>query len=791
MRFLKHEKNRTLSGCIIQSDTGEFESGRERVCLIKAILMFCSSFGTIACVLTAFSIEANYAVLIVFLLAAAFIMSFLRYNPVIFDLGYIAIMFGFIALVLNNRTIVNSGYQAMVNIIREEYQNYFGLNYTNEAAEAVSDRYRAVTIALLFLGFFLLILLNLAISSHMSVLWNIVLTFPFLQLGLYIGKRPSLLAMSLLLVSYVMTLCLKRTGHYRLVTTRKKDSPMLIKKNRVSYKTHGKTMAQLLAWVFVFVIAFSLIAYPVATFATPEQNGTSSLKAATDKVVENITQSGFASLLNRYAASGGVSGGKLGGVARVSADYETDLKVTFVPTSMETLYLKGYTGAVYTSTQWLAPDGDAADIEDEAAFWEADSISRAGGLYGKMEIRNLDASPDYLYLPYYTSASDLSSAYTIDHGTILGRSPVGRKYTLGYYPYTQLTKENESDQELPEGYLDSYLEIPDTVSEALNEAMAEIGETDGINDTISKINAYFGEEFKYTVSPGATPGNQDFVSYFLTKQKKGYCAHFATAGTLLCRAYGIPARYVEGYAVSLSDLADSTVEENMSVDDWLTGENDLEDAAVVTVDVPDANAHAWTEIYIEGFGWSPVDFTPASDDADESEEYSSLMSLFRGLFSLASGSGDSTDSASGSSSQGSAAGFSLSGNMFFMIPLTVLALAVILFLPAVRLIRRVREKRRVQSAYKSGAYDEVLPYYYNRLRCAVNERTGCEMSGEAELPQNFFERLAGLIKRGKRDRNKKAAEIFERGVYGRGQIKKEEMDFFIKYVKRLKESDLK
>jgi hypothetical protein len=450
MRFLKHDKNRILSGCIIQSDTGEFESERAKVCLIKAILMFCSSFGTIACVLTAFSIEANYALLIVFLLFSALIMSFLRYNPVLFDLSYIAIMFGFIALILNNRTTVNSGYQAMVNIIREEYQNYFGLNYTNEAAEAVSDRYRAVTTALLFLGFFLLILLNLAISSHMSVLWNIVLTFPFLQLGLYIEKRPSLFAMSILLVSYVMTACLKRTGHYRLVTTGKKDSPVMIKRNRVSYKTHGKTMAQLLAWVFVFVVAFSLVAYPVATFATPKQNGTSSLKAATDSVVENITQSGFASLLNRYTASGGVSGGKLGGVARVSADYETDLKVTFVPTSMETIYLKGYTGAAYTSTQWLALDDDATDIKDAAAFWEADSISKAGGLYGKMEIRNIDADPDYLYLPYYTSADELSRAYTIDHGTILGRSPVGKKYTLGYYPYTQLTKENESDQDLPD-----------------------------------------------------------------------------------------------------------------------------------------------------------------------------------------------------------------------------------------------------------------------------------------------------------------------------------------------------
>ena len=47
-----------------------------------------------------------------------------------------------------------------------------------------------------------------------------------------------------------------------------------------------------------------------------------------------------------------LAGGRLGGVNRIKADYETDLEVTFVPSSLEPLYLKAYTGAAYTGDQW-------------------------------------------------------------------------------------------------------------------------------------------------------------------------------------------------------------------------------------------------------------------------------------------------------------------------------------------------------------------------------------------------------------------------------------------------------
>ena len=63
--------------------------------------------------------------------------------------------------------------------------------------------------------------------------------------------------------------------------------------------------------------------------------------------------------------------------------------------------------------------------------------------------------------------------------------------------------------------------------------------------------------------------------------------HFASAGVLLLRAAGVPARYVEGYVVSEGDITPET---------WLA--------------VPDSQAHAWAEVYVPGMGFLPVEMTP-------------------------------------------------------------------------------------------------------------------------------------------------------------------------------------
>lgn len=76
------------------------------------------------------------------------------------------------------------------------------------------------------------------------------------------------------------------------------------------------------------------------------------------------------------------------------------------------------------------------------------------------------------------------------------------------------------------------------------------------------------------------------IDNFLHFEKKGYCLHFATAGVLMARELGIPARISFGYAGGTYFR-----EHNM----WVFYSD---------------NAHSWLEVKLDGYGWVVVDTTP-------------------------------------------------------------------------------------------------------------------------------------------------------------------------------------
>lgn len=96
--------------------------------------------------------------------------------------------------------------------------------------------------------------------------------------------------------------------------------------------------------------------------------------------------------------------------------------------------------------------------------------------------------------------------------------------------------------------------------------------------------------FKYSKNPPST-GGKDVVENFLSNSRQGFCVHFASAGTMILRQMGVPCRYVSGYCAK--------------EDSFKSGEND-EDIC----EVKDSQSHAWVEIYLDDFGWIPVEMTP-------------------------------------------------------------------------------------------------------------------------------------------------------------------------------------
>jgi transglutaminase-like putative cysteine protease len=140
-----------------------------------------------------------------------------------------------------------------------------------------------------------------------------------------------------------------------------------------------------------------------------------------------------------------------------------------------------------------------------------------------------------------------------------------------------------------DGIYEKYLQLPDDLPQRIKDLAASLVlSADNDYDKARAIEEYVAENFTYNLDVRSTPRNRDFVDYFLFDQQEGYCSYFASAMTILARCAGLPARYVEGYMLP----------------------PEPEEGKYNSYVVTNMQAHAWTEIYFEGFGWLPFEPTP-------------------------------------------------------------------------------------------------------------------------------------------------------------------------------------
>jgi transglutaminase-like putative cysteine protease len=99
------------------------------------------------------------------------------------------------------------------------------------------------------------------------------------------------------------------------------------------------------------------------------------------------------------------------------------------------------------------------------------------------------------------------------------------------------------------------------------------------------LEMFRNENYVYTLQPpllGSNPADE-----FLFQTRRGFCEHYASSFALLMRAAGIPTRIVTGYqGGEINDIGDYLM-------------------------VRQSDAHAWTEVWLEGRGWIRVDPTAA------------------------------------------------------------------------------------------------------------------------------------------------------------------------------------
>ena len=322
--------------------------------------------------------------------------------------------------------------------------------------------------------------------------------------------------------------------------------------------------------------------------------------------------------------------GKLKETGSWTGSDETALKVTMEKPS--SLYLRGFVGSVYDGSSWKSiSTEDAYQVKNlfywlhQDGFYGETQISTAkaltdGGklaeMAGAVAIQNEKASSKYLYTPY--ELQNLPEGYQgespLADSTLKARGLFGcREYRfsslenqvkdfteLAAKTYQALYAETKKKYREEESYYNAFVYQQDTAIPGNLEALFRQELGDGGNreqghidyfTAISRIRTYLEKNLTCSNATELYNGKEDFTEYFLTGSKIGHSVHFATAATLMFRYYGIPARYVEGYLVTQEDVSGKK-----------SGD---------TIEISGKNGHAWTEIYLDGLGWIPLEMTPS------------------------------------------------------------------------------------------------------------------------------------------------------------------------------------
>ena len=132
------------------------------------------------------------------------------------------------------------------------------------------------------------------------------------------------------------------------------------------------------------------------------------------------------------------------------------------------------------------------------------------------------------------------------------------------------------------------------------------------------LNTFRESNYFYTLQAPMLLNNSLDQFYFDTKA--GFCEHYASSFTYLMRAAGIPARVVTGYLGGEYNNVNS--EEILQQNNQQGG----------YLNIYQYDAHAWSEIWLQGAGWKKVDPTAAVDPQRvESGWSNALLSQQRSL----------------------------------------------------------------------------------------------------------------------------------------------------------------
>jgi len=363
----------------------------------------------------------------------------------------------------------------------------------------------------------------------------------------------------------------------------------------------GKRPATLAVAILLAVGAFLLLPGAPRTIAPLEKAATDIRQFVEDYLLFNEFRSTFSLTTEGYQPLNDRLGGPAHPAERAVMEVETARTVllrgrTYDDYSglnwYDTLSARRY---LFSSPRFTAQRDDLFDLKRPLAgpVLPAEDI----------RVRMLSGSPTTLFAPCRTLALRPESERMVLYYNLAAERFITRdlqaddRYALSYLPYAPGLP--ETAQAVAANALTAdpyfaevsqrYLTVPRHIQQDIYDIAARAAE--GAATPYEKalgIQRYLQTHYAYTLDVKTPPEGVDFAAWFLIGEKQGYCTYFATAMTLLCRIAGVPARYVTGYLAVPDDNGVAVV----------TGEN----------------AHAWTEVYLNGFGWLDFDATPRRDN---------------------------------------------------------------------------------------------------------------------------------------------------------------------------------
>lgn len=139
--------------------------------------------------------------------------------------------------------------------------------------------------------------------------------------------------------------------------------------------------------------------------------------------------------------------------------------------------------------------------------------------------------------------------------------------------------------ESPDDVVERYTALPDDFPDVVRQLAAQVaGPAPTVYDKALALQNWFRTNFTYTLD--VEPGHDEqAIVQFLLEDRRGYCEQFAGAYAAMARALGIPARVAVGFTPG--ELREDGL-----------------------YHVTGRQAHAWPELFVDGYGWVAFEPTP-------------------------------------------------------------------------------------------------------------------------------------------------------------------------------------